>query len=139
MRTWSDPEPLVWARTAGDRVWDEDGRAYLDLYAGYAVAALGYCHPRVTEAIRAQAGEMTHCPSAHPSRIRAEAPAPFRSRVSTRTARPPAPRPMRISFRFRTRTGPRGREGETRARQSSSSSRPLSRIPRRASIRSQPS
>lgn len=72
MRTWSDPEPLVWARTAGDRVWDEDGRDYLDLYAGFAVAALGYCHPRVTDAIRAQAGEMTHCPSAHPSRIRAE-------------------------------------------------------------------
>jgi 4-aminobutyrate aminotransferase len=72
MRTWSDPEPLVWARTAGDRVWDEDGREYLDLYAGFAVAALGYCHPRVTEAIRAQAGEMTHCPSAHPSRVRAE-------------------------------------------------------------------
>lgn len=71
MRTWSDPEPLVWARTAGDRVWDEDGREYLDLYAGFAVAALGYCHPRVTEAIRAQAGEMTHCPSAHPSRVRA--------------------------------------------------------------------
>jgi 4-aminobutyrate aminotransferase-like enzyme len=65
MRTWSDPEPLVWARTAGDRVWDEDGRDYLDLYAGFAVAALGYCHPRVTDAIRAQAGEMTHCPSAH--------------------------------------------------------------------------
>jgi 4-aminobutyrate aminotransferase-like enzyme len=72
MRTWSDPEPLVWARTAGDRVWDEDGREYLDLYAGFAVAALGYCHPRVTEAIRAQASEMTHCPSAHPSRVRAE-------------------------------------------------------------------
>jgi 4-aminobutyrate aminotransferase-like enzyme len=72
MRTWSDPEPLVWARTAGDRVWDEDGHEYLDLYAGFAVAALGYCHPRVTEAIRVQAGEMTHCPSAHPSRVRAE-------------------------------------------------------------------
>lgn len=72
MRTWSDPEPLVWARTAGDRVWDEDGRDYLDLYAGFAVAALGYCHPRVTDAIRAQAAEMTHCPSAHPSRVRAE-------------------------------------------------------------------
>jgi 4-aminobutyrate aminotransferase-like enzyme len=72
MRTWSEPEPLVWARTAGDRVWDEDGREYLDLYAGFAVAAVGHCHPRVTEAIRAQAGEMTHCPSAHPSRVRAE-------------------------------------------------------------------
>lgn len=72
MRTWAEAEPLVWARTAGDRVWDEDGREYLDLYAGFAVAAVGYCHPRVTEAIRRQAGEMTHCPSAHPSRVRAE-------------------------------------------------------------------
>jgi 4-aminobutyrate aminotransferase-like enzyme len=72
MRTWSEPEPLVWARTAGDRVWDEDGREYLDLYAGFAVATVGYCHPRVTEAIRAQSAEMTHCPSAHPSRVRAE-------------------------------------------------------------------
>ena len=72
MRTWSEPEPLVWTRTAGDRVWDEDRREYLDLYAGFAVATVGYCHPRVTEAIREQAGEMTHCPSAHPSRVRAE-------------------------------------------------------------------
>ena len=72
MRTWSEPEPLVWARTSGDRVWDEDGREYLDLYAGFAVSTVGYCHPRVTEAIRTQAAEMTHCPSAHPSRVRAE-------------------------------------------------------------------
>jgi 4-aminobutyrate aminotransferase-like enzyme len=72
MRTFSDPEPLVWSRTEGARVWDEDGRGYLDLYAGFAVAALGYCHPRVTQAIVSQAETMTHCPSAAPSRVRAE-------------------------------------------------------------------
>lgn len=72
MRTFSDPDPLVWARTEGCRVWDADGRPYLDLYAGFAVAAVGYCHPRVTEAICAQASSMTHCPSAAPSQIRAE-------------------------------------------------------------------
>jgi 4-aminobutyrate aminotransferase-like enzyme len=72
MRTWAEPEPLVPARTAGAHVWDEDGRRYLDLYAGFAVANVGYCHPRVTEAVRRQAGEMTHCPSAMPSRVRAE-------------------------------------------------------------------
>jgi 4-aminobutyrate aminotransferase-like enzyme len=72
MRTFGEPDPLVWARTEGTTVWDQDGRAYLDLYAGFAVAAVGYCHPKVTEAIVAQAQVMTHCPSAAPSALRAE-------------------------------------------------------------------
>ena len=72
MRTFWEPEPLVWARTEGSHVWDADGRAFLDLYAGFAVANVGYCHPRVTEAIARQAGLMTHCPSAAPSEVRAE-------------------------------------------------------------------
>ena len=72
MRTFWEPEPLVWARTEGCHVWDAEGRSYLDLYAGFAVATIGYCHPRVTEAIREQAGVMTHCPSAAPSAVRAE-------------------------------------------------------------------
>jgi 4-aminobutyrate aminotransferase-like enzyme len=72
MRTFWEPEPVVWARTEGCHVWDAEGRTFLDLYAGFAVANVGYCHPRVTEAIRAQAGVMTHCPSAAPSEIRAE-------------------------------------------------------------------
>jgi 4-aminobutyrate aminotransferase-like enzyme len=72
MRTFREPEPLVWARTEGSQVWDAEGRAYLDLYAGFAVANVGYCHPRVTAAIREQAGVMTHCPSAAPSEVRAE-------------------------------------------------------------------
>jgi 4-aminobutyrate aminotransferase-like enzyme len=72
MRTFWEPEPLVWARTEGCHVWDAEGRSYLDLYAGFAVANVGYCHPRVTEAIRAQAGVMTHCPSAAPSEVRAD-------------------------------------------------------------------
>ncbi len=71
MRTFSDPEPLVWQRTEGCRVWDADGREYLDLYAGFAVATVGYCHPAVTEAICRQAATMTHCPSAAPSEVRA--------------------------------------------------------------------
>jgi 4-aminobutyrate aminotransferase-like enzyme len=72
MRTFWEPDPLVWARTEGCLVWDAEGREYLDLYGGFAVANIGYCHPRVTDAIRAQAGVMTHCPSAAPSEPRAE-------------------------------------------------------------------
>jgi 4-aminobutyrate aminotransferase-like enzyme len=72
MRTFADPEPLVWARTAGTWIWDADGRRYLDLYAGFAAATVGYCHPRVTAAIVEQAQLMTHCPSAAPAGVRAE-------------------------------------------------------------------
>jgi 4-aminobutyrate aminotransferase-like enzyme len=72
MRTFAEAEPLVWSRTRGTRIWDADGREYLDLYAGFAVAALGYCDPRVTDAIVAQASVMTHTPSAAPTRLRAE-------------------------------------------------------------------
>jgi 4-aminobutyrate aminotransferase-like enzyme len=72
MRTFWEEQPLVWARTECCHVWDADGRSYLDLYAGFAVANVGYCHPRVTDAIREQAGLMTHCPSAAPSELRAE-------------------------------------------------------------------
>jgi 4-aminobutyrate aminotransferase-like enzyme len=72
MRTFWEEQPLVWLRTECCQVWDADGRAYLDLYAGFAVATVGYCHPRVTAAIREQAGVMTHCPSAAPAEVRAE-------------------------------------------------------------------
>lgn len=45
---------MVWARAEGCRVWDTDGREYLDLSAGFGVAALGHRNPRVMEAIAAQ-------------------------------------------------------------------------------------
>ena len=42
-------------RGEGARLWDADGREYLDFFAGIAVCNLGHCHPRVTEAICRQA------------------------------------------------------------------------------------
>jgi 4-aminobutyrate aminotransferase-like enzyme len=42
---------LIWARAEGCRVWDEDGREYLDLSGGFGVSALGHRNPRVMEAI----------------------------------------------------------------------------------------
>jgi 4-aminobutyrate aminotransferase-like enzyme len=42
---------LLWARAEGCRVWDADGREYLDLSAGFGVAALGHRNPRVMQAI----------------------------------------------------------------------------------------
>jgi 4-aminobutyrate aminotransferase-like enzyme len=42
---------VIWARAEGCRVWDEDGREYLDLSGGFGVAALGHRNPRVMDAI----------------------------------------------------------------------------------------
>jgi len=42
---------LIWARAEGCRVWDADGREYLDLSGGFGVAALGHRNPHVMSAI----------------------------------------------------------------------------------------
>ena len=72
LRTFAEDPPLVWDRALGCWIHDADGKAYLDLYGGFAVAAIGYGHPKVVTAIREQAGRLMHCPSAHPSQVRAE-------------------------------------------------------------------
>jgi len=48
--------PIVLIRGEGTRVWDDEGKEYLDFTAGWAVLNLGHSHPDVTAAIREQAG-----------------------------------------------------------------------------------
>jgi len=52
--------PIVLARGEGMRVWDLDGKEYLDFVGGIAVCSLGHCHPLVTEAIKKQAEKLVH-------------------------------------------------------------------------------
>ena len=52
--------PVALARGEGARVWDSDGREYLDAMTGIAVCSLGHAHPAITEAICAQAGTLMH-------------------------------------------------------------------------------
>jgi acetylornithine/N-succinyldiaminopimelate aminotransferase len=40
--------------------FDADGNRILDMFPGWAVSAIGHCHPKVVEAIRRQAGELLH-------------------------------------------------------------------------------
>ena len=52
--------PVAFARGAGVWVWDKQGKRYLDALAGIAVCGLGHSHPRLVEAITAQAGRLIH-------------------------------------------------------------------------------
>jgi predicted acetylornithine/succinylornithine family transaminase len=52
--------PVRFVRGEGARLWDADGNEYLDFLAGISVSSVGHCHPRVVEAIRAQAAELIH-------------------------------------------------------------------------------
>ena len=47
--------PVTLVRGEGARVWDENGREYLDFVGGWAVNSLGHCHPVVVEAVAEQA------------------------------------------------------------------------------------
>jgi len=52
--------PVALARGAGATVWDVDGREYTDLLGGIATTILGHAHPKVVEAITAQAATLGH-------------------------------------------------------------------------------
>jgi len=65
--------PLVITKGKGSRVWDIDGREYLDLFPGWGVSGLGHNHPWVTTAIRGQAGRMFHVPNNYYHPLQAKA------------------------------------------------------------------
>jgi acetylornithine/N-succinyldiaminopimelate aminotransferase len=52
--------PVGLVRGEGARVWDDDGREYLDLVGGIAVNALGHAHPAVVEAVSRQVATLGH-------------------------------------------------------------------------------
>ncbi|GGI41442.1 acetylornithine aminotransferase [Cnuibacter physcomitrellae] len=59
MRTLGAPQ-LFLVRGEGARVWDVDGREYLDFLAGIAVNSLGHAHPVFVEAVSRQAATLAH-------------------------------------------------------------------------------
>jgi acetylornithine/N-succinyldiaminopimelate aminotransferase len=52
--------PVEFVRGAGARLWDAEGREYLDFLSGIGVNNVGHCHPAVVAAIREQAGALLH-------------------------------------------------------------------------------
>ncbi|MFH1139550.1 MAG: aspartate aminotransferase family protein [Pseudomonadota bacterium] len=60
MNTYGDRYGLALVRGEGARVWDPEGVEYLDFLSGLAVTSLGHSHPRVAEALAAQAKTLVH-------------------------------------------------------------------------------
>lgn len=54
------PSGIVPVRGLGSRLWDQDGREYVDFACGIAVTGLGHCHPKIVAALAEQAGKLWH-------------------------------------------------------------------------------
>ena len=59
MNTYRRP-PVVFTRGKGCRLYDSQGREYLDFLGGIAVNALGHAHPQLVRVIRREAGRAVH-------------------------------------------------------------------------------
>jgi succinylornithine transaminase family protein len=55
-----NPAPFIPVRGEGSRVWDQQGRMYIDFSGGVAVTALGHCHPAMVRALEEQARRVWH-------------------------------------------------------------------------------
>ncbi len=56
----ADTDPIVWESACGANVVDVDGNRFVDLTAGFGVAASGHADPRVVEAATRQLGRLVH-------------------------------------------------------------------------------
>ncbi|WP_413729335.1 bifunctional acetylornithine/succinyldiaminopimelate transaminase [Sodalis sp. RH22] len=54
------PAQFIPVRGMGSRVWDQDGKEYIDFSGGIAVTALGHCHPALVAALKAQGETLWH-------------------------------------------------------------------------------
>ncbi len=64
--------PIVLVRGKGARVWDVEGKEYIDCVGGYGTVNVGHCHPEVVKAVKEQAERMMSCPSTFYNDVRAK-------------------------------------------------------------------
>ncbi|QDV68676.1 Acetylornithine aminotransferase [Rosistilla carotiformis] len=55
--------PVNLVRGEGSKVWDSEGKEYLDLFPGWGCNLLGHCPPRIVEAVQKQVAELIHVPN----------------------------------------------------------------------------
>jgi acetylornithine/LysW-gamma-L-lysine aminotransferase len=64
-------QPLILVRGQGAKVWDSEGREYIDCIGGHGVANVGHANPAVIQAITSQAQQLAVCPNGFYSEQRA--------------------------------------------------------------------
>ncbi len=55
--------PLIFVKGKGSRLWDINGKVYLDFFPGWGVGNLGHCHPKVMQGVRDQIGKLIFIPN----------------------------------------------------------------------------
>ena len=55
--------PVNLVRGEGSRVWDSEGREYLDYFPGWGCNLLGHCPPKIVEAVQKQVATLIHVPN----------------------------------------------------------------------------
>ncbi len=63
--------PLCLEKAKGSKVWDIDGKVYLDFFPGWAVSGIGHCHPLIVRAIDKQAKKLLHVSNNYYSELQA--------------------------------------------------------------------
>jgi 4-aminobutyrate aminotransferase-like enzyme len=71
LHMYAEPLPLVEGR--GLRVWDADGKEYLDLFSGILTTSLGHCHPRINERVTEQMDRLGHVSTLYATDVQVEA------------------------------------------------------------------
>ena len=59
-QTSEAPLCLQIVKALGSKMWNEEGKEFIDLIAGISVCNVGHCHPKVIEAIKSQADKYLH-------------------------------------------------------------------------------
>lgn len=54
------PAEFIPVKGQGSRVWDQQGKQYIDFAGGIAVLALGHCHPALIQAVQQQSEKLWH-------------------------------------------------------------------------------
>lgn len=63
------PLPVVFHKASGAKVWDPEGKEYLDFLSAYSAVNQGHCHPKIVEALVEQAKTLTLCSRAFSSDV----------------------------------------------------------------------
>lgn len=113
-QTSAAPLALEIVKASGIRMWDVDGKEYIDWIGGISVCNIGHCHPRVVEAVKVQAekymhimvyGELVETPQvAYAKKLTDHLPASLNSVFFTASGSEATEGAMKLSKRYTGRT-----------------------------------